>query len=127
VDIGAFSMGGVLSTWAINHLNCSERVRSLVTIATPFSGTRTAVFGMRRQASDLLPDSACILDLGVPQVPATAIRSTFDTVILPVSSAELPENDPQYTNHLVHWHGHHAMLLSTEVFALVAHALDADT
>ncbi|MEE2750768.1 MAG: hypothetical protein VX519_05015 [Myxococcota bacterium] len=127
VDIVAFSMGGVLSTWAINHLNCAQSIGKLVAIATPFSGTRTAVFGMRRQASDLLPDSQCIQDLGAPQVPTTAIRSTFDTVILPASSAQLPENEPLYTNHLVHWHGHHAMLLSTEVFALIASALDTDT
>ncbi len=126
VDIVAFSMGGVLATWAINHLNYAERVRTLVAIATPFSGTRTAVFGMRRQAADLLPNSHCILELGTPQVPTTTIRSTFDTVILPDTSARLPEGDPRYTNHVVHWHGHHALLLSVEVFSLVASALDAE-
>jgi len=127
VDIVSFSMGGVLATWAINHLDCADKVSSLVAIATPFSGTRTAIFGIRRQASDLLPDSACILNLGTPSVATTTIRSTFDAVILPGSSAQLPEEDKRYTNHVVHWHGHHALLTSTEVFSIVADSLDTES
>lgn len=127
VDLVCHSMGGVVATWYMNHLDGAGSVRQMVALATPFQGTKVAVFGRRRQANDLLPLSQVIKNLGQPPVPTTAIRSTFDTVILPPDSAALPEDSPTYKNQEVHWHGHHAMLISSEVLALVSRALEPES
>jgi pimeloyl-ACP methyl ester carboxylesterase len=123
VDLVCHSMGGVVATWYMNHLEGAPHVRRMVAIATPFRGTKVAVFGPRRHARDLLPTASVIEKLGLPPVPTTAIRSTFDAVIIPQSSAALPETGP-FTNVTVHGHGHKALLYSTEVLGHICRALE---
>jgi len=123
VDLVCHSMGGVVATWYLNHLGGAPHVRRMVAIATPFQGTKAAVFGPRRHARDLLPTSNVMEKLGIPPVPTTAIRSTFDAVVLPQSSAALPEMDA-YKNVTVHGHGHKAMLYSAEVLGHICLALE---
>ncbi len=123
VDLVCHSMGGVVATWYLNHLEGAPHVRRMVSIATPFAGTKVAVFGPRRPARDLLPTSSVMEKVGLPPVPTTAIQSSFDAVVLPQSSATLPEMDA-YTNVTVHGHGHKAMLYSTEVLGHICRALE---
>ena len=123
VDLVCHSMGGVVATWYLNHLEGAPHVRRMVAIATPFQGTKVAVFGPRRHARDLLPNSSVMEKLGLPPVTTTAIRSTFDAIVLPQSSAALPEMEA-YTNVTVHGHGHLAMLYSVEVLGHICRALE---
>jgi pimeloyl-ACP methyl ester carboxylesterase len=87
VDIVAHSMGGLVAGWYLGQLKGAARVRRLVTLGTPFSGTRTWVFGWRSQARDLAPANPLLDDVNVGLVPTTALWSRGDYVVLPQDSA----------------------------------------
>ncbi len=122
VDIVAHSMGGLVAAWYLQHLGGARRVRRLVTLGTPWAGSRMAIFGPFRQALDLEPDSETLSLLGPCPVPTTCIWSPHDNIVLPPRSAVVP----WAASVELPWTGHTALLLSATSFRLVADALVAD-
>jgi triacylglycerol esterase/lipase EstA (alpha/beta hydrolase family) len=50
VDIVAHSMGGIIAAWYVARMDGHADVRRIVSIGTPWQGTRTAYFGRRAEA-----------------------------------------------------------------------------
>lgn len=121
VDLVAFSTGGLVAAWYLRH-HGSARVRRLVTIGTPWQGTRMAVFG-RGPAVDEVRFGSHVLDGLMPTpVPTTCVWSPDDPMVVPATSAA-----PDHGTTLVQIDsgGHLDLLASARVFRAVMAALDA--
>ena len=119
IDIVAHSMGGVVAAYALKEFGYAHHVRRLITLGTPWSGTKAHVFGFRREALDIKPGSAVIASLEGYSGDTIAIWSRSDHLALPSESA-CP--DHAKCIELVDL-GHQEMLISARVFRCVADAL----
>lgn len=121
IDVVAHSMGGVVAAWYAAKLDGAQHIRRLVTIGTPWQGTRMAVLGMRPEARGLQPDSPVIAEICPPAVPVASIWSPEDQIIAPsdssaIAEAQLVELDQG---------GHLEMLLDPRVWRRVGALLAA--
>ena len=121
VDIVGHSMGGLVAAFYVNVLGGNTRVRRLVTLGAPWRGTATWVFGGRRQARDMAPDSDVVKAVQELKVPTTAIWSRSDAMIFPAERAKPDGGDAIELANL----GHNEMLFSARVFRLVAQLLSS--
>jgi triacylglycerol lipase len=119
VDLVAHSMGGIISAWYMARLGGGTKVRRLITLGTPWSGTRTHVFALRREARDLAPGSAVISDIQGLDADIVAIWSRSDHLVIPTVSAAPSFAQLVEIPHL----GHLEMLTSARVFRAIADAL----
>lgn len=120
IDVVAFGTGGLLAAWCLKHHDI-DIVRRLVTIGTPWEGTRIAVFQRGRSALEVLPDSHLLDGLLPDRVPTTCIWSPDDPIVVPTRSA-VPEAGAQTVR--IEGAGHLEMLLSARVFRAVQAALE---
>lgn len=116
IDVVGFSLGGLAAAWYVRHLEGSRRVRRLVTIGTPWAGTRLAVFRRSRVARELLPGSHVLDGLVPPPVPTVCIWSPDDPTVVPASSAA-PDRGAESVR--VDSAGHVEMLVSARIFRAV--------
>jgi len=123
VDSIGHSMGGVIAAWYINRMDGAPTVRRLITLGTPWLGTRMHVWGRRREARDLTPGCEIIADIAHPRVPTTAIWSRSDQLVIPAEGAR---GEGTEAVELVQV-GHLEMLYSARVSHLVAETLEART
>lgn len=121
VDLVCHSAGGVIAGWYLRQLGGADSVRRLITIGTPWKGTRTAIFGQRAHAQDLLPGSDVVAGIAGPPVPTWAIWSRTDGMMIPCSTSA-PEGA---TCVEVQDEGHLSMLYSAAVYRLVRDLLSA--
>ena len=119
VDIVAHSMGGVVAAYALKEFGYAPRVRRLITMGTPWAGTKAHVFAWRREGIDVAPDSAVIRAIQGFSGETTAIWSRYDHLAIPVESAAPPHADCIEVDNL----GHQEMLTSARCFRLVANTL----
>ena len=119
VDIVGFSMGGLIAAWYLRHQDGAEHVRRLVTVGTPWHGTKLAVFARKKSGQDLIYGSHILDGLAPPPVPTICIWSPDDPVVIPASSAA-PEGVPEVC---IEGAGHLDMMLSARVFRAVQAAL----
>ncbi len=87
VDLVGHSMGGLVAAWMAARPEYRGVVRRIVTLGTPWRGTRLHVLGRRRQARDLAPGSEVVEALREPPVPVTAAWSRTDPMISPPEHA----------------------------------------
>ena len=88
VDLVCHSMGGLIAAWYLQELGGDARIRRLVTMGTPWGGTRMAAFrGPLSEGADMLPDAPLIAALVEPKVPTLCIWSQQDQLIVPSHSA----------------------------------------
>jgi len=120
VDIVAFGTGGLLAAWYLRH-HPDAPVRRLVTIGTPWVGTRIAVFQRGRAAMEVLPGSHLLDGLMPVPVPTTCIWSPDDPIVVPTRSA-MPPSPAQSVR--IDGAGHVEMLLSARVYRAVQAALE---
>ncbi|MEC8194007.1 MAG: alpha/beta fold hydrolase [Myxococcota bacterium] len=119
VDVVAHSMGGVIAAYALKEFGYARHVRRLVTVGTSWAGTKTHVFGLRREAHDLSESSAVIDALRTYSGDTVAIWSRSDHLVLPSESA-----CPSHARCIeLHDLGHQEMLMSARVFRCIADAL----
>jgi pimeloyl-ACP methyl ester carboxylesterase len=125
VDLVVHSMGGLIAGWYLQELGGADRVRRLVTLGTPWGGTKMAVFrGPLTEGDDLLPTSHVVQTLGAPPVPTTVVWSPSDHLVVPTASgapdwADAAPNRSVQIEHL----GHLEMCLSPRVIERVVDAL----
>lgn len=119
VDLIGHSMGGIIASYYINELGGERRVRRLVTLGTPWQGTRTWVFGWFREAHDLAPGSPVLAAATPPRVPTISIWSESDSVVLPPQSSHLPGTRSVKLPHL----GHLDMLFNGRAWRAAGDAL----
>jgi hypothetical protein len=120
VDLVAFGTGGLLAAWFLKHRQGAP-IRRLVTIGTPWKGTRIAVFQRGRAARDVLPGSHVLDGLVPSRTPTTCIWSPDDPIVVPTDSA-IPDHGVQSV--CIVGAGHLEMLLSARVFRAVQAALE---
>jgi len=87
VDIVAHGLGGLAAAWYVRHLGGSARVRRLVTLGTPWRGTRMAVFTRGHLGRETLPGAPVLDDLSPCGVPTFCIWGSLDPMVLPQRSA----------------------------------------
>jgi len=125
VDLVCHSMGGVVAAWYINQLGGAARVRRVVTIATPWQGTKLAALARSVDGVQLVPGSGVLAHAGTPAVPTTAIYTDTDTIIIPPENARLDpagERD-DVEDRMLPGLGHEQLLFSPAVVELVAQRL----
>ena len=119
VDIVAHGITGLAAAWWIHHHDGSQHVRRLITLGTPWRGTRMAVFQRNAVARALTVDAAALDDLAPCSVPVVAIGSPDDPFVVPAASAF-----PDGAVHVVlDGAGHTDLLLSARTFRAVHTAL----
>lgn len=102
IDLVCHSMGGVVAGLYVNQMRGHESVRRMVTLGTPWHGTRVAYFGLRRQTRDLTPDAPALPQARPPRVPLTSIWSTHDEIVWPSRSSVVLGADHVDLTHIGH-------------------------
>jgi pimeloyl-ACP methyl ester carboxylesterase len=120
VDLVAFSTGGLVAAWYLRH-HGSASVRQLVTLGTPWKGTRLAVFGRGRAVDEIRYGSHVLDGLWPPPVPTVCVYSPDDPVVVPSSSAIPPHSADAVR---VDEAGHVELLVSARAYRAVLAALE---
>ena len=95
-DLVGFSMGGLVSRYYVQRLGGAAHVEHLVTIAAPHHGTVFARLhsgagaAEMRRGSDFLRELASD-DATLARVKFTTFHTPLDLVVVPASSAEMPQ------------------------------------
>ncbi|MFI6419854.1 esterase/lipase family protein [Streptomyces sp. NPDC050842] len=130
VDIVGHSLGGLIARYYVQHLGGDTRVRTLVMLGTPHSGTTVAPLADAHPlVRQMRPDSAVLRELAGP-APGCRTRfvsfwSDLDQVMVPVETARLDHPDLLVHNVRVSGIGHLALPVHPTVAAGVLDALDA--
>ncbi|TNE92899.1 MAG: alpha/beta fold hydrolase [Deltaproteobacteria bacterium] len=119
IDLVGHSYGGLVAAWYVRHLGGDQRVRRLITLGTPFGGTKMAVFGRGRASVELLPASPLLKALTPLPVPTICVWSPDDPVIVP-SRAAVADGAESVR---IEASGHVDMLFSSRVFRAVQTSL----
>ncbi|MFF7294541.1 alpha/beta fold hydrolase [Streptomyces sp. NPDC008265] len=129
VDLVGHSLGGLVGRYYVQRLGGDARVRTLVTLGTPHSGTRVAPFmDAHPLVRQMRPDSEVLAELAAP-APGCATRcvafwSEFDALMSPAGSARIEHADLRGENVQVTGIGHLALPAHPAVIAAVRRALD---
>ncbi|MFD3758875.1 esterase/lipase family protein [Streptomyces sp. NPDC058622] len=129
VDLVGHSLGGLVGRYYVQRLGGDARVRTLVTLGTPHSGTRVAPFlNALPLVRQMRPGSEVLAELAEP-APGCATRcvafwSEFDAVMSPVGTARIEHPDLRVENVQVKGIGHLALPAHPTVIAAVRLALD---
>ncbi|MEV5601160.1 alpha/beta fold hydrolase [Streptomyces sp. NPDC052299] len=129
VDIVGHSLGGLIARYYVQRLAGDRRVRTLVTLGTPHSGTAVApLAGALPIVRQMREGSAPVEEL---RLPAPGCRTRFvsfwselDRVIVPADAACVDHPDLDAVNVRVTGIGHLALPVHPAVAAAVRQALD---
>ncbi|MDQ0788703.1 triacylglycerol lipase [Streptomyces sp. B3I8] len=130
VDVVGHSLGGLIARYYVQRLGGDLRVRTLVTLGTPHSGTRVAPLADAHPiVRQMRPHSAVLEEL---RRPAPGCRTRFvsfwsdlDRLMVPVETACIDHPDLTAQNVRVTGIGHLALPVHPAVAARVWQALDA--
>lgn len=112
------SMGGLVSSYFSEYLDIGDLVKAVITIGTPYGGTKIAVVGAGANAREMCPGSAFLTDLHA-KMHNTAkdyyqICTKFDNKIFPWQSAVFENTDPK-KQAILSYEAHLCLLRSKEV------------
>ncbi|MFF4006047.1 esterase/lipase family protein [Streptomyces sp. NPDC001717] len=129
VEIVGHSLGGLVGRYYVQRLGGDARVRTLVTLGTPHSGTAVAPFmDAHPLVRQMRPDSEVLAELALPAPGCTtrcvAFWSEFDALMAPVGTARIDHPDLRVENVEVTGIGHLALPAHPTVIAAVRRALD---
>ncbi|MEU4682501.1 alpha/beta fold hydrolase [Streptomyces xinghaiensis] len=130
IDVVGHSLGGLIARYYVQRLGGHARVRTLVTLGTPHSGTTAAPWlSAHPIVRQMRPDSPVIEELSAP-APECATRfvcfwSDLDQVVLPPATARIEHPDLAVVNIRVSGIGHLALPVHGAVAAEILRALDA--
>lgn len=121
------SMGGVIASLAVESFDdVKEKVQKIVTIGSPFHGTKISTFGMGVAAEELLPSSKVLQELRdkikVSSSDYYAIATNSDHMIVPWDSAITDNVKYKVVDGL----GHMQMIYSDEVVNFVTKIISND-
>jgi pimeloyl-ACP methyl ester carboxylesterase len=119
VDLVCHSMGGVVAAIYLQQGDNARKVRRLITLGTPWRGSKLAVFGRRDEADEMLYGHPRLMALGPLQVPVTSLYSRADHMVIPSSSAVVDWAETVE----VPWCGHMELLFSARVYRALVHLL----
>ncbi|MFF3936143.1 esterase/lipase family protein [Streptomyces phaeofaciens] len=130
VDVVGHSLGGLIARYYAQRLGGDARVRTLVTLGTPHSGTRVVPLANAHPiVRQMRPGSAVIEELSRP-APGCRTRfvsfwSDLDHVMDPLETARIDHPDLLAQNIPVTGIGHLALPVHPAVAAGIRQALDA--
>lgn len=119
IDLVGHGSGGLVAAWYVRHLDTERAVRRLVTVGTPWRGTRMSVFRRGRLGEETRYGAHLLDDLAPPPAHAVSIWSPDDPTCIPSASAVVPGVESVEVESA----GHAEMLLSARVFRAVQAAL----
>ncbi|NMB75307.1 MAG: alpha/beta fold hydrolase [Myxococcales bacterium] len=124
-DLVGHSMGGILARLLSQPAQLGERVRSIVTVASPHLGSALSAVGIGRNLRQMRRGSAFLESLNA-QPPPESVRiagicSIHDNLVLPWNCALSPHGE----NLLLRFRAHLTLILSAEVADRVAERLAA--
>jgi pimeloyl-ACP methyl ester carboxylesterase len=127
IDVVCHSMGGVVSRYAIQRLGLAERVRTLVTLASPHRGTYVANWANTTLTNALRADSELIADLNADDfsklpIRFVAVSSDRDVYVLPHENQTHPDAENVFVPGLAHTEH----LLSPAVWRVVLKTLKTE-
>lgn len=118
IIVVAHSMGGLVSSYYSEFLDDQNLIKAIITIGTPYYGTKVSIIGAGKNAVDMCPGSNFLTELHVPlhksQKNYYQICSKFDNIIFPWQSA-LFDNTPHARQYVLPLEAHLCMLHSHEV------------
>ncbi|MFF4697368.1 esterase/lipase family protein [Streptomyces chattanoogensis] len=128
VDIVGHSLGGLIARYYVQRLGGDARVRTLVTLGTPHSGTRVApLMSAHPLVRQMRPDSRVIAELSLPaphcRTRFVAFWSDTDQVMVPADTARIDHPDLLADNVHVSGVGHLALPVNSTVAAGIRRAL----
>ncbi|MGW7575228.1 esterase/lipase family protein [Streptomyces sp. NPDC054765] len=128
VDLVGHSLGGLIARYYVQRLGGDTRVRTVVTLGTPHSGTRFApLMSAHPIVRQMRPDSEVIAELSLPapncRTQFVAFWSEEDQVMVPATTARI--DHPDLLTHHVHVAGvgHLALPVNGTVAAGIREAL----
>lgn len=119
VDLVAHGVGGVVAAWYLARLDGVNHCRRLITLGTPFRGTRMAVFGRHRHSQEILHGNPILAGLTPVSVPTACVWSSDDPVVVPSESGLADQAESIRVDAA----GHVEMLTSARIFRAVDDAL----
>ncbi|MFD4835571.1 esterase/lipase family protein [Streptomyces uncialis] len=131
VDLVGHSLGGLIGRYYVQRLGGDARIRTLVTLGTPHSGTRAVpLMDVHPVVRQMRPESDVIAELALP-APGCRTRfvsfwSDLDQVMAPLETACLDHPDLRARNIAVTGIGHLALPVHPAVTAGIRAALDGD-
>ncbi|MFG2195255.1 esterase/lipase family protein [Streptomyces sp. NPDC048639] len=130
VDVVGHSLGGLIARYYVQRLGGDVRVRSLVTLGTPHSGTRAVpLLSAHPIVRQMRPDSDVIQELAEPAEGCTthfvSFWSDLDQLMAPLETAQVHHPDLIAQNVQVSGIGHLALPVHGAVAAGIREALDA--
>ncbi|MFI8518316.1 lipase family alpha/beta hydrolase [Streptomyces sp. NPDC085481] len=131
VDLVGHSLGGLIARYYVQRLGGDARVRTLVMLGTPHSGTSfVPLADAHPLVRQMRPGSEVLRELAGP-APGCRTRfvsfwSDLDQVMVPVETARLDHPDLIVHNVRVSGIGHLALPVHPTVAAGILEALDAD-
>ncbi|MFF9816884.1 esterase/lipase family protein [Streptomyces sp. NPDC014006] len=131
VDVVGHSLGGLIARYYVQRLGGDHRVRTLVTLGTPHSGTRVAPLANAHPiVRQMRPGSPVLEELAQP-APGCRTRfvsfwSDLDHLMDPLESACIDHPDLLAHNVRVTGIGHLALPVHPAVAAGIRQALDAE-
>lgn len=120
IDVVAHGTGGLAVAWFAKHQDGAGHIRRLITLGTPWRGTRMAVFSRDGSVDELLPGAPALDDLQPAPVPVIAVWSEDDPAVVPSRSA-VPEGADSVQLEAA---GHRELFLSARGFRAVLAALE---
>jgi pimeloyl-ACP methyl ester carboxylesterase len=131
IDVVGHSLGGLIARYYVQRLGGDARVRTLVTLGTPHSGTRAIpLMTVHPIVRQMRPDSAVIEELTRP-APHCGTRfisfwSDLDQLMIPLETARIDHPDLLTRNVMVSGIGHLALPVHSAVATAVRRELAAD-
>ncbi len=131
VDIVGHSLGGLIARYYVQRLGGDSRVRMLVTLGTPHSGTRVAPLANAHPiVRQMRPGSAVLEELREPapgcRTQFVAFWSDLDHLMDPLEAARVDHPDLIAQNVRVTGIGHLALPVHPAIAAGIREALDID-
>ena len=126
------SMGGIICAYCTQHIAPSGSIKSVVTLATPLRGTKTATISFGKAGHQMQCDSRFLNSLCAqlnyqPKATYFSLGSTADEVVRPYQHSFFKDPDDEVYFHLYTDVGHQSFLFDEDVIKEVIsmiHTLD---
>lgn len=127
IHVVGHSLGGLIARYYVQRLGGDQRVHTLVTLAAPHGGTRTAHLLPHPLARQLRPGADLIAELALPapgcRTRFVALYADLDHMIVPARHGAVEHPDLQARNVLIRGTGHNSLPLNGRVVHEIAQAL----
>jgi pimeloyl-ACP methyl ester carboxylesterase len=132
VDVVGHSLGGLIARYYAQCMGGDARIRTVVTLGTPHSGTRAVpLLTAHPIIRQMRPDSDVIQELSEPAPQCTthfvSFWSDLDQLMIPLRTARLDHPDLIVHNVRVSGVGHLALPVHGAVAAGIRKALESET